>query len=135
MSTKKFLTEFTTNFKSGRLSQGFIMGLIRKAATWYTAFASSWKDALEENKDWPGLHGHSEEADGLPSYLATDGTGLMVDFPQYWFTGILSSSLDLMMDDIKEQGEKAPTSSGRSHTPAMVDEYDDFEILSYSSTR
>jgi hypothetical protein len=59
----------------------------------------------------------------------------MVDFPQYWFTGILSSSLDMMMDDIKEQGEKAPTSSGRSHTPAMVDEYDDFEILSYSSTR
>jgi hypothetical protein len=51
MSTKKFLTEFTTNFKSGRLSSDFIMGLIRKAAAWYTAFVSPWKDALEENKD------------------------------------------------------------------------------------
>jgi hypothetical protein len=44
---------------------------------------SSWKDALEENKDWPGLHGHNEEADGHPSYLATDGTELVVGFPQY----------------------------------------------------
>ena len=76
--------------------------------------------ALEENKDWPGLHGHNEEDEGHPSYLATDGSEQMVDFPQYWFTGILSSSLDMMMDDIKEQGEKAPTSSGRPHTPAMA---------------
>jgi hypothetical protein len=49
----------------------------------------------------------------------------MTDFPQNWNSGILSSSPDMMMDDIKEQGEKAPTSSGRSHTPAMVGEYED----------
>jgi hypothetical protein len=126
MSTKKFLTGFTTDFKSGRLSSDFIMGLIRKAAAWYTAFVSPWKDALEENKDWPGLHGHNEEDEGHPSYLATDGSEKMFDFPQNWNSGILSSSPDMMMDDIKEQGEKASTSSGRPHTPAMAGEYEDF---------
>jgi hypothetical protein len=114
-SMGKFLTEHTTNFKSGKPSQNFIMGLIRKGSKWHTAYVAPWKDALEDNRDWPGLRGHNEEEEdeGHPSYLATDGSEQMIGFPQHWLTGIAASSLDMMMDDIKEQEQKALTSSRR----------------------